>query len=236
MVNEHYLYLLLNLGSVLFPVLFSFYPKANFSREWKFLFPALLITAGIFIVWDEAFTQWHIWGFNHRYITGVFIGSLPLEEILFFLLIPYACLFVYFSSTYLIKPDVVGRSSTYIDQVLIGTSLVMGVWYIDRRYTAVTFLALAVLLAFHHWYWKSAYMGRFYLAYGIILIPFLVVNGVLTGSWIAEEIVWYNDSENLGYRVGTIPLDDFFYNMLMLLSVTTLYERFKANSKRKGVV
>ena len=70
-------------------------------------------------------------------------------------------------------------------------------------------------------------MSRFYFAYAFILIPFSIVNGILTGTFIDQEVVWYNDQENLGMRLGTIPVDDIFYNMLMLLACVTLYERFK---------
>jgi lycopene cyclase domain-containing protein len=50
-----------------------------------------------------------------------------------------------------------------------------------------------------------------------------------------EPIVWYNNSENLGVRVITIPLDDFAYNMLMLLIVITVLESFKVR-RMSGVL
>ena len=49
--------------------------------------------------------------------------------------------------------------------------------------------------------------------YSFILIslgPFLLVNGVLTG--LLDSVsppVWYNDSENLGLRLMTIPVEEF---------------------------
>ncbi len=54
---------------------------------------------------------------------------------------------------------------------------------------------------------------RFLAAYAICLIPFLLVNGLLT----ALPVVLYNDSENIGLRIYTIPAEDVFYGMLLVL-------------------
>lgn len=74
-------------------------------------------------------------------------------------------------------------------------------------------------------------MGRFYVAFGVILIPFLIVNGILTGSFIDEPVVWYNNEENLRIRIGTIPVEDVFYGMLMLLIPITISEKLEEEWK-----
>jgi lycopene cyclase domain-containing protein len=71
-------------------------------------------------------------------------------------------------------------------------------------------------------------LKRFYIAFVIILIPFFIVNGILTGSFIAEPVVWYNNSENLGIRLFTIPIEDIGYAFNMLFWVVFLNEKFKA--------
>jgi lycopene cyclase domain-containing protein len=52
------------------------------------------------------------------------------------------------------------------------------------------------------------------------------VNGFLTGSWIHEQVVWYNNAENLGLRIGTVPIEDSIYALGMLLTVFVLMEKF----------
>jgi lycopene cyclase domain-containing protein len=80
---------------------------------------------------------------------------------------------------------------------------------------------------------KAAFMGRFYLAFLFILIPFFIVNGILTGSFIDEPIVWYNNEENLSIRIGTIPVEDVFYGMLLILMNITIAERLEKSSLTK---
>lgn len=76
-------------------------------------------------------------------------------------------------------------------------------------------------------------MKGFYLSYLLIFLgPFLIVNGILTGSFIDEPVVWYNNSENFSIRVLTIPIEDFVYGFLLYLMNVTLYESYL--SKQKG--
>lgn len=223
-MNPKFLYLSLDFISILFPFLFSFYSKANFSKKWKYLWVAILLPAALFIVWDEFFTQMGVWGFNEQYLSGIYVGSLPLEEILFFICIPYACVFTYEALNYLVKKDYLKSSQKSISVVLITGSLTLGFMNLDKWYTSVTFISLALFLAMLQFVWKADYLGRFYFSYLFILIPFFLVNGVLTGSWIDDPVVWYNDAENLGIRMGTIPVEDTFYGMLLIAMNVALFE------------
>lgn len=205
-------------------MLFSFYSKANFSKKWKYLWIAILIPGILFLIWDEIFTQWNIWGFNPEYLTGIYLGQLPLEEVLFFICIPYACVFTYEALNYLIKKDHFARHQKTISIVLIIGSLIIAAFNLNKWYTATTFIGLAVYLGTLQFVTKSGFLSRFYFSYMFVLIPFFIVNGILTGSFIEGEIVWYNDAENLGIRMGTIPVEDTFYGMLLLVMNVSIFE------------
>ncbi|MEP5612704.1 MAG: lycopene cyclase domain-containing protein, partial [Cyclobacteriaceae bacterium] len=90
-----WLYFILMGGSLIFPLAWSFEKRVSYHKNWKSLFPAIFLTALFFLFWDEVFTQRGVWGFNDSYISGIKFGSLPLEEILFFIVVPFSCVFIY---------------------------------------------------------------------------------------------------------------------------------------------
>jgi lycopene cyclase domain-containing protein len=229
---EHYLYLLIDFFSILLPLIFSFYPGSHFSKKWKYLWPAIALPAVFFIVWDEWFASMGVWNFNPRYLTGIYFLHLPIEEMLFFICIPYACIFTYETVNRLTN-DWLQPYQQSISLLLIFFLLPSGIMNINKWYTSVTFILTALFLLMHAFFWKSPYLGRFYYAFIFILIPFFIVNGVLTGTGIEEPIVRYNNSENLGLRIGTIPFEDTFYGMLLILMNVSLFERFQ---KRKALI
>ncbi len=220
-------YLLINLLSISVPFIAGFDKRLKFYRQWKYLFPALIITLTFFIVWDVIYTHWGIWGFNPKYLTGINIINLPLEEWLFFIAIPYACVFTYEALNYIVKKDYLRPWTGNISLALIMIFAVTGILNYYRLYTSVTFLLTAIFIGLNQYVWKSKWIGRFYFAYLFILIPFFIVNGILTGSFIDEEVVYYDNSMNLGIRIFTIPIEDSVYGMLLIMMNVALYERFK---------
>jgi lycopene cyclase domain-containing protein len=229
---RHYLYLILDISAFIVPFAFSFYPKANFSKKWKYVLPAILITAVLFIVWDEIFTRMAVWSFNPDYLTGIQVYNLPIEEVLFFFCIPYACFFTYFALTHLIERDYFFPHHELISSAIITLMLVIGIYNIDTLYTSVTFILTGLFLAYQMLKLRPRYMGRFYFAFLFLLIPFFLINGILTGSFIDEPVVFYNDNENLGFRIGTIPVEDIFYGMLMMLMSVTVAEELELRVKQ----
>lgn len=223
-MNPKYLYLTLNIAAFIVPFACSFYPKANFSKKWKYVLPAILITAVFFVIWDEIFTRLGVWGFNPKYLSGFHVFSLPIEEVMFFFCIPYACVFTYFALNHLFESDRLFPHQELISSLLIIICLVVGCYYMSKLYTGLTFLFLGLFLAYQMLKIRPRYMGRFYFSFLFMLIPFFIINGILTGSFIDEPVVWYNNEQNLGIRMGTIPLEDTFYAMLMILMSITIAE------------
>ena len=225
------LYLYLNIGSLLIPLVFSFYPKFQFYKKWTSLFPAIFIMMAFFISWDIIFTNNGIWGFNPQYINGLKLFNLPLEEWLFFICIPYACLFTHYSLHYFFPNFTLSEKATSVFYVSLLCVLIITLWYnYDKWYTLVNF-GYAIILLGLVYNKNPILLGRFLPSYFVTLIPFFLVNGVLTGSFIENQVVWYNNAENLHIRIFTIPIEDTIYSLGMLLTVFVLVEYFESKKK-----
>lgn len=225
-------YLLIECGALLVPLLFSFHPRIAFYKNWRAFWMAAFFSAAVFIAWDVLYTYLGVWHFNPDYLTGITLINLPLEEWLFFLFIPYACVFTYHCFTQLLPKMIFAKAEKAITLVLVSALLITGACYITRLYTGVTFFALALLLAGLRFGARVPWMGRFLFTYLILLIPFCIVNGLLTGTGLDAPVVLYNDHENMGIRLLTIPLEDIFYGMLLILLNVAVYE-FISRKKRQ---
>ncbi len=222
-------YLLINFLTILFPILLSFDNRVQFYKKWKYIFPGLFITGLLFLIWDYLFTVLDVWSFNADYLIGVYLFNLPLEEILFFVTVPFACIFIYECLNFYVKKDVLRPFSRLISIILISLSTIILIAFYVRVYTLITFGLLLVTLTYVEFVQK-ANLGRFYLAFLVSLVPFYIVNGILTSI----PIVMYNDAENMTFRIGTIPFEDHFYSMSMLLINIQLFDYFKRRGKVSG--
>ena len=226
-----YTYLLVNFFTILVPFLFSFHPRLKFHKTWPAFFPAVILTGFIFVLWDMYFTSLGVWGFNEKYLTGITVGNLPLEEVLFFFCIPYACVFTFHSLGKIIPEKFYLARQKNISLLIILSLFIIGIINIDKSYTASTFLSFSIFLAFCQFVLKLHWLNKFYIIYAVLLIPFFIVNGILTGTGIEEEVVWYNPAEFLGLRIGTVPLEDVFYGAELILLNLVIYKSFLGNNR-----
>lgn len=220
------LYLAIDLLAISVPFAFSFHPKIKFNKLFTYLFPAMIISGLVYLSWDVVFTKKGFWGFNDEYLLGISILNLPIEEILFFICIPFASVFTHYTLSKLYPQFKLSALTTsWINRLLIITLCISIFFNTDKAYTTVNAICTLSILLFTL-YTKPDILRTFYPTFILVLIPFFVVNGILTGSFIPGEVVWYNNAENLSIRLFTIPIEDIGYAFGMLLLTVTLMEIF----------
>jgi lycopene cyclase domain-containing protein len=226
MGNWTYAFLLM--ASISIPLIRSFEERIAFYRKWPALFTAILVMMMLFIPWDIAFTRMGVWSFNFEYITGIYILNLPLEEWLFFIIITYCCVFIYEVLKYFLPATHFPKLAYMVTIVLGIFTLSVAVFNTDKSYTftvmTLSFILLSCQMVINS---HRTWLTHFYLMYLVGLVPFYIVNGILT----ALPVVNYDNSENLGIRIGSIPVEDAFYFMSMMLLTLMVYGHKVGNLK-----
>lgn len=212
-----YTYLIINFLTIIICFVYSFDRRIRFDRYFKEFIIASVVVAIPFIIWDALFTARGIWWFNTDYTIGVTLFNLPLEECLFFICIPFSCIFTYYCLTKFFNLSWVNGLNNIIVFITIIVCAVIALIFSDRTYTFVTAVLTVATMLYMHFINKQEWIGEASLVYTILMAGFLPVNGVLTGTGLESPIVNYNSAEFMNFRIGTIPIEDAVYGYIMIL-------------------
>lgn len=226
-LETQWAYFYLHLFTFVPVFLLSFDKNVHYYRKWRPLLPAILIVGGLFIVWDVFFTSRGVWNFNDRYFANLRLFQLPVEEWLFFFTVPFACIFIYECLNFYLQKDLLIRAEPWLTPLMGFGFTLVGLVYWGHLYTTTTFLLTGGFVLYHWLFLEGRYRSRFYLSYLVALIPFLIVNGVLTGGYTEQPVVIYNPEEYLGIRITSVPIDDAVYGFLLMFGVVTLFEYWR---------
>ena len=219
------LYLLLDIATLFFPLALSFDKKVAFVKSWKNVFFASLIVGLPFLVWDILFTKKGVWGFNADYLVGFTTYNLPIEEVLFFFVVPFACIFIYECTLAYFSEYNFQKLNEIFFGMIIGYIVFITVFGYHGAYAQSVILSSLVTVFILAKYGTS--ISHLPLAFLISLGPFLLVNGVLTGGFTEEPIVWYNDAARTPFRIFTIPVEDILYSFTLIGLNIFVFERMK---------
>ena len=222
-------YLLINFFTILIPLARTWEPKLRFYKKFRLWFPGMLFTAVFFLIWDYFKTKYGVWSFNDDYILGPRIGGLPIEEILFFFTVPYACIFIYEAMSYFWDSGIPAfkfRTAVYVLSVIL---LVASFFFTHKAYTFSVLFIGGLYFPVAARLLRGNTLSIFTVTYLISLLPMAIVNGLLT----ALPVVIYDNTQNLNIRIGTIPVEDFLYSAILLCMNISLYEWRKNKQQTK---
>ena len=180
---------------------------------------AIILPAIPFLLWDAIVTGSH-WNFNPEYVSGIKLINLPIEEILFFITVPFACLFTW--EMIIRRADQKYVNAGWL-RLLLYMALPIGIYFfaIGKQYTGLTltFLFIANIVD-QVLKTRLLYDKRFYFYIVLIILFTLVFNGYLT--W--RPVVTYGVNYQIDFRIITIPVEDFFYGISLLFMNTCIYK------------
>jgi len=214
-------YLLINILIIIVPLLLSFEKKIKYYKKLPALLTSIIIVGGIYIVWDIIATFRGDWSFNKEFISGIKIINLPIEEVLFFITVPYSAIFLYETGKLYMKESFFKINKPMIYLIVISL-VIIAVIFNDQYYTftvmifCALFLILAQLLNNRINVIHSDLFWKWIL---FMYLPFFIVNYFLTSL----PVVVYSPQAIWGVRISTIPFEDFFYSFSMLSFYLIVY-------------
>lgn len=96
-------YLLVLAACVLGTLPLEFVLRARVYARWRRAALAILPVAVVFATWDYLAVQAGWWFFDGRYLSGIAVSVLPVEELLFFVVIPL-CSILTFEAVRRLRP------------------------------------------------------------------------------------------------------------------------------------
>lgn len=224
-----YTYALILFFTIIICFISSFDKRLLFNQHFGTFIKAAILVAIPFIAWDVWFTSKGVWWFNTDYTLGIVIAGLPIEEWLFFICIPFSCVFTYYCfDKFFDMKKLAGFNNMIVFATVIVCALV-ALLHHDKIYTLVTALATMLTVIYLHFIARADWISKASLVYTVLMLGFFPVNGVLTGTGLESPIVNYNPKDFLGIRMLTIPIEDAVYGYTQFLLVIYFFKKFKTN-------
>jgi lycopene cyclase domain-containing protein len=224
------LYLWLDLLIAAFPIALSFDRKVRYVRRWPAALAAAALVGVPYLAWDSIMSARGAWGFTDQFAGAFRFLSLPLGEFAFFAAVPFACLFINeVVRAYVPEKNLrIGRLPwAAAAAVCAGAAFLLRA----RLYTATVLAAAALFFA------VAAALApdvlsrrRFWISILASYFPFLLANGLLT----ALPVVTYGSQAILGFRIITIPIEDFLYSFSLLGFNLLAYRLFRGPDERRA--
>lgn len=227
-----YTYAIILFLTVIICLIASFDKRIQFYHYFTAFLKSAVLVSIPFIAWDIWFTSMGVWWFNTDYTLGLVIAGLPLEEWLFFIFIPFSCVFTFFCFDKFFNLDWLKAFNNLIVFVTVVISCIVALLYYDKIYTLVTAIVTIITIIYLHFIARVDWIGKASLVYLILMLGFFPVNGVLTGFGLESPIVNYNPDNFLGIRMFTIPIEDAVYGYTQFVLILFFFKKFSKTIKR----
>jgi len=221
----------------LFNLIIAVMPMIGGLLYNKTIFPqkkplAISIALGLLIfVTLEQFLTNVFWWFSDKYTVGLMIGVLPIEEVLFFISVPWATLLLWLNVNHLLKKSaervIFSRPVEYLVLTILSICSFLFFYVFFRAglyYSSLVFILLLLVIIFDQFIGARIIFWRNYL---LFQMPVILLTTIWNGYLTARPVVIYNVLLKSNIQVFTIPIEDYLYGFVLLTFIISLYERLR---------
>ena len=218
-------YLLIDFLIIILPLIVSFFPYLSYYKKFPYVLFSIIAGGLLFVTWDVIATMRGDWSFNPEHVMGISFAGLPLEEVLFFLFVPYSLLLLFEQAAFIFKDRTVPwkQGAGYAAGMVL---ILLSFLFTGKNYTFIAVFSAGIVLLGMSLFYPGIMERLAFWAYflsGFLL--FILFNYFLTSL----PVVIYSPSAVSGVRFLTIPLEDFFYNFTMMSVYLAFYLWAKDN-------
>lgn len=190
-------------------------------KKMKYIFPSILITETLFIMFGARLAELKIIIFNDDHLINSSFMGLPAEEWLYYLIIPLFIFWVYELAK--AKTSHLRPQNYYVVLSLVLLLAFIAIAYFSRRqvYTSLVFLFLSAYfgyIIFRNLF--KAHYPAFYISFLISFIPYFLLDLLFTGLPVVE----YNTAYMLNLKLFSVPVENIGGFFLLCLMNITIYE------------
>lgn len=208
--------------AIFVPVAFiSFLTPFSRYRRYRPLLISIALVAPFYILWDQLAVVYGTWSFNRAEVTGIYFFHLPIEEVAFFLVVPFSTILIYEAVSSYINGKFRKGPTTAIAIIFSALLMIFGILNIHRSYTSVaSFFAagsLAIGIAI-----DRTLMSRksLWIYMAISYIPFVFFDHLM----VTLPVFTYGMNAIIGIRILSIPVEEFEYVFSLLLLYVIFYD------------
>jgi hypothetical protein len=218
-------FLLLLSALIIISLIFIYQSKTGY--QWKAILFAVIGTGVIFTASALVLKRVGVLSYNLEAFIADDGAGIPFEIIISAFVFPLGGIAIYNFLNKRYPDQRYEKYSLALSNILMGLCIAVIFFAYNKWYPMFTFILMILTLLFVEYKNKIRFMYRFYRAYLLSVIAFLVVNV----TYHYQGHIRYTEVQTLSFDLIFIPFEGFFYLFDMVLIGVLLFEIFKKKYK-----
>lgn len=220
-LTGHFAYAEILLAIFVPVALISFLTPFSKFRRYKPLLISISVVAPIYILWDQLAVVFGTWSFDSAHVTGVYFFHLPVEEVSFFLVVPFSTMLIYEAIKRYIRGRFMPGKVTIIASIFASLLIILGVLNLSRSYTSVaSFFAAGSIVTGLGIDRQLMVKKSLWLYMAISYVPFIFFDHLM----VTLPVFTYGKGAIIGLRIANIPVEEFEYVFSLLMFYVIFYD------------